>query len=872
MATYKNVTANLVIKTGDEKGTQILDSKRIIKNGIKLSYWDSSVSTRDVNIDLSGFYTIFKNQATVTATTTKGTKTELSPEDYSSGILVRVREYYSSGHFDTPDPFTVTWTAAKSGQYRYSPSSGTDAVKLVIAAQPVSKEYTDANNKTQSFIPHGSGANSFHYTKISGDYAIEQHNVFTYERKSTVEVPDTPSTPTVEIKDYTLNAYIYYTDTSVHKATQINFYLYKDNANGYLEKHEVNSHGTGGYYSTSFSIEPGHEYKVRCCAQATNSLGNIVYSEHSDMTDNGETKPNAVGSAPTVSAKSSTSILVTWDSVDATEYYNVRYSTNASNLQAGLSEGSDSNITTTSYIKTGLTTGETYYFQVQAVNDSGESDWSSISEGCTIGVKPAAPTTWSSTTTAIIGKALTLYWVHNSKDNSSQVSAELEISVNGSVTTQTIQNSTDEFEKDKTSVYALDTSSYSEDTVILWRVRTCGITGEYGDWSVQRTIKLYTQPSVVLYLSNVKKWYWDSFNFNTDSIYTADGDLGNPLEVLTEYPIYLQATTYPSTQTPIGYYVTITANSTYQTTDQEGNTVTVTSGSTLFAKNYDIKTKLNASISASDIDLVDEQSYTLTVLVAFDSGLSATASRTFSVDFQSSEFYPDMIVTYNPDTYTATIKPYCYNGDNELVNNVLLSVFRREMDGTFTELGSEIRNNETIIVTDPHPSLDYLRYRVLARDIQNGTIMYYDNPIEYIGEDAIILQWDEVWSNFSQNTASDIYKAAWSGSLLKLRGNVDVTDNFSNDSSLIEYIGRSKPVSYYGTMQTLSSTWKTDIPKSDKETLYGIRRLAQWLGDVYVREPSGSGYWANVTVSYSLTHSNVVVPVTLTITRVDGGA
>ena len=57
----------------------------------------------------------------------------------------------------------------------------------------------------------------------------------------------------------------------------------------------------------------------------------------------------------------------------------------------------------------------------------------------------------------------------------------------------------------------------------------------------------------------------------------------------------------------------------------------------------------------------------------------------------------------------------------------------------------------------------------------------------------------------------------------------------------------------------------------DAETLYALRRLAIWKGDVYVREPSGSGYWANVSVSFNKTYSEMVIPVTLSITRVEGG-
>ena len=63
-----------------------------------------------------------------------------------------------------------------------------------------------------------------------------------------------------------------------------------------------------------------------------------------------------------------------------------------------------------------------------------------------------------------------------------------------------------------------------------------------------------------------------------------------------------------------------------------------------------------------------------------------------------------------------------------------------------------------------------------------------------------------------------------------------------------------------------------DIDKADEETLYALRRLKTWMGDVYVREPSGSGYWAYITVSFSQVHREMVIPVTIDITRVEGGA
>jgi hypothetical protein len=98
-----------------------------------------------------------------------------------------------------------------------------------------------------------------------------------------------------------------------------------------------------------------------------------------------------------------------------------------------------------------------------------------------------------------------------------------------------------------------------------------------------------------------------------------------------------------------------------------------------------------------------------------------------------------------------------------------------------------------------------------------------------------------------------------------------VADSNAVDVSLINYIGREHPVSYYGTQLGSTSTWNVAIPKDDVNTLYALRRLATWLGDVYVREPSGSGYWASISVSFKQTHRELTIPVTLNIKRVEGG-
>ena len=134
-----------------------------------------------------------------------------------------------------------------------------------------------------------------------------------------------------------------------------------------------------------------------------------------------------------------------------------------------------------------------------------------------------------------------------------------------------------------------------------------------------------------------------------------------------------------------------------------------------------------------------------------------------------------------------------------------------------------------------------------------------------------ILQWDEEWSSFELVNGDITTNNPRSGSLLKLPYNIDVSDNNKSDVNLVEYIGRKHPVSYYGTQQGVSNRLNTDIPYYDKETIYALRRLQVWPGDVYIREPNGTGYNANISVSFSIKHLSLTIPVSITVKRVEGG-
>lgn len=773
-----------------------------------------------------------------------------------------------------------TTTEDKQSVYN-APSNAT---KVTVQIKPVSKKHK-VNNKETSYW--------------TGEWSTKKE----YSFKN--NPPIKPDAPSVSIKDLKLTAELDNLDVN---ATKIKFQVVKNNS-------KVSNTGTvtisKAHASYSCTVTAGNEYKVRCQA-----VDGKETSDWSDYSDNIGTPPAAPKTITTLKALSETSVQLEWKAVTNANGYTIEYTTKEMYFDAASGEVQSTSVETgTTAIITGMETGEEYFFRLKAVSDNGESAWSEISS-ITLGKKPIAPTTWSSTTTVITGEPLILYWVHNARDGSSQTYADLSLTINGITETHTIKNTEDEDEKDKTSSYEIDTSQYVEGTKIQWKVRTAGITNEYGDWSIERTVDVYAPASLELTLTNTN---------------------GEVIDTLTEFPFKLYGLAGPSTQIPIGYHVAITSDETYETVDQVGNSKWINTDEEVFSKYYDITDALDIEFTPGNIDLENNIHYTVKVVVSMNSGLTAEATCDFDVSWVDAEYEPNAEIAIDTYSCSASLRAYCETyptlyyrvnydsttgeytktdevidelegmsvedaftqdddivysgtdssgqevlfcmGDSEegvLVDGVTLSVYRRETDGTFIELATGLKNTDETFITDPHPALDYARYRIVAVTDATGAISYTDLPGEPLEETAVIIQWDEVWGSFQATVDNEFIEdeqedPTWSGTLLRLPYNIDVTDNSNPDVSLVSYIGREHPVSYYGTQLGSTSTWNVEIPKSDTETLYALRHLARWMDDVYVREPSGSGYWANITVSYSQKHCEVTIPVTFNITRVEGG-
>lgn len=655
--------------------------------------------------------------------------------------------------------------------------------------------------------------------------------------------PAKPNAPSVKIDKYTLTATIDNIDDP--RTDQIAFEVYSGATRFKTSTVKVQTCRA----VASFTINPGSDYRVRC--RAVNLYGSDkIYGEWSDYSNSAGTVPAAPKEIISIKATSDTSVQLKWEKVENATSFTIEYTTKQSYFDQN--PGEVKSVTSTAYQYaqiTGMESGQEYFFRVRAVNDNGESSWTAI-KSIVIGKSPSAPTTWSSTTTAITGEELLLYWVHNAEDGSSQTFAELEIYYDEEKITHTIENKNVEEDKDRTSFYSVDTTKYKEGTIIKWRVRTAGVTKQYGDWSIQRTVNVYAPATLSMNLTD-----------NQNNIITT----------VNSFPIYLKCETGPNTQMPIGYHVEITSNEVYTTVDEIGNKKIINAGEALYSQYFDTKEQLLLEISAHSIDLENTINYTVKCTVSMDSGLTSEAELDFDVSWTEFTYEPDAEIGIDEETYTAYISPYCLNEMSEAVADVELSVYRKEFDGTFTEIATGLSPLDESYVTDPHPALDYARYRIVATSKSTGSVSYYDPPGYPVGGNSVIIQWDDEWTNFNTTEDEELETPPWVGSMLKIPYNIDVSDNNKPDSALVNYIGRKYPVSYYGTHVGASATWNMVIPKEDKDTLYALRRLSVWMGDVYVREPSGSGYWANITVSFNQKHSDVTIPVTLDITRVEGG-
>ena len=543
-----------------------------------------------------------------------------------------------------------------------------------------------------------------------------------------------------------------------------------------------------------------------------------------------------------------------------------------------------------------------------------------------IGSAPLPPSTWTRRRSFVEDEQIDIYWNNNSTDGSFQTKAQIQYKINGTNRGPFELNLTTEVGQTEEKTYSisypnlgsfLQTVYPDADTSILesgaydiqYQIRTMGAYTDsnkgWSDWSSNKLFQIYRQPVVKFEESaQPRSWIWDPFDFRYDTIYTAyDGtpfsdfvdDTGHV--IVDHFPIFIGVESGPEPQKGIEYSFQITSLSEYDTYDYTGETIHVSVGEIVYSKTspptkryYDNDTGNYCliRINAWDISLENGQDYRLTVVATMNSGLTATLVQDFRTAYTDSGFFPTANIVLDEDNFSAYIIPSLdtdveFDPGEEVLglSDVVFHVFRRNYDGSMTEIVNGLNGDSEISVIDPHPALNGASYRIVGMSKKTGEIVFNDIPGTEFEEKPIIIQWDDEYKPFDildgyiDETEDPenllLYGDGIQGNMIKLPYNIDATNEYDMDKELVNYIGREHPVSYYGTQKGESLSLSTVIPKTSKDIIYALRRLSNYPGDCYIREPNGTGFWANVTASFSINHLEVTVPISIKATRVEGG-
>lgn len=678
----------------------------------------------------------------------------------------------------------------------------------------------------------------------------------TYWKYADTNNPDPPSGINVETSEdgLYLTASVSETDTNIEA---VKFYVYrKDSTGRAIEPAEQISDwisfGTSRYASWRCSITPGQKYLVGGQYRDVHGKTSSVSGTQSYESDIDPVPEQVTGVS--VTAETTSRVRINWTPVQyaaETGGYEVARATNQNFLGTNMATV-DTVDGPPAYAS--VDSGNTWYFQVRAKNKNGKTGpWSSV-VSCVAAKKPNMPTTWSMSSSYKIDETIRLFWTYNSADNAKPSYSYIHYKINGGAEQiHTEHHNLGEEDTNYTFFWDLTTEvSLSDSDKIEWWV-VCESIGGVSDPSIVREIRVYLTPTVAV-----------SFN-----------------QTINSFPIDINILIRPSSQHLVSGYINIYAINTHYILDRKGRDQLINAGDRVYSKIFvNENNEFTLSLTPGDVSLADEQEYRVEVAVTLNSGLSAdnsNQSRTFITSFLRSDIILDCGAAYNRDYYTASLMPVCTYADSEgestgeLVPNTVLAVYRINSDSSFTTIRENFPNYGNYSIMDPHPLMDTMTYRVVATNMETGQQEYTDVIVEDINLVGLIIQWDESYTDYKTYRGDDTTDAgkAYSGSMIRILTNVKTSESSGKDVEKISYIGKEDPTTYYGTQKGKVATWSCEIDKTDEAMIALIRRLDAYMGDVYVRNQYGIGYWANVEVSYNLDYDNLVMPITFQITKVD---
>lgn len=336
--------------------------------------------------------------------------------------------------------------------------------------------------------------------------------------------------------------------------------------------------------------------------------------------------------------------------------------------------------------------GSSQYIRVKNVNATGESAWLVSERIVTISV-PDAPVMTSPDSVVSTAGTLRWEWTYSNPDGSAQTVYQFLYYKNGTLQTP-VTGTTDHF---------YEMAMPPAGTVLIGRVRVKGAGSSYSPYSQDRTVTVYSPPTLSL---NV-----------------------------------------PSTVTGMPISISATYSDMAGFTCQAATVSLQKDGRTLYKEDATISgTAITASLDVTEFLPENGESYTVVMTARSSSGLQTSANATFLVDYTEPPA-GSLMMKNDADTGYVSLMATFDNEDAD-APAVSISVARVNADGSITPLLTDGASGSGVV--DKYAPLNTAYQYAVTTKAASGAVMtvYVDTALEtnrwfaYWGENVASAQWN----------------------------------------------------------------------------------------------------------------------------------
>lgn len=593
----------------------------------------------------------------------------------------------------------------------------------------------------------------------------------------------------------------------------------------------VNTYKSGEVTAANaFTAAPGHSYKLD--ARQRNTVTGAL-SDWSGWSEEWKAVPLTPGGLD-VASISGTAFMASWAKQGYTgDGYELRWAASPTDMLVDDPPDTVSRATTngaTTYTAQ-ISAGE-WYFAVRATATGGNSEWSEIKK-FTIGTDASAPTIGALPAYAAIGDSIDISWTYNNADGSVQAAYAVEVSVDGGAWASVASGST------SASTATYSTVSLSGGETLQFRVKAKGPVGSFSEWAYSTEVGIDAPLTVTL----------------------AVGDA-------SVLPLSM---TFSATADVRLWHVLVTTAESSVAMGEDGNDNVIPAGAIAFEGVYQMGDEgfdpqgLTIDLDLSQAELVPGVAYTAELSAISPHGLTDSDTASFTPSWSGDGPEPTAVIPEVGDDYVAHVFPVCYDEsegaeEGDLRDDVTLSVYRIDTDGTALEIATGIPNDGNAEVIDPHPNFGECWYRIGAVSTA-GLMGFYDVSVE-VPCDSVVIQFSDGTRVYTDELEDD--------GTIEMPYDIEITESYAPDAELAEFIGNADPTLYTGTqLGRKASTSSRVLRSEDADVIRKVRWLAGNRAQAYYRDPSGLGFWAWVVPSLRWKAGDPV-SVSLEVTRITG--